>query len=97
VIALAYAMPAVLEAVFLVVITACLAMLVIRLFIGPTNFDRLAAFECLALVVMSVLVVWAVRVEVHWLFDAIIVLSLFGYLGTVSVAKYLERGTLGGD
>lgn len=72
-------------------LTAAAAMILLRLLLGPTASDRIVALDTLLLVVVA-----AVAVQVAWLDNArfsgiLIVVSLLAFVGTVAVARFIER------
>lgn len=84
---------------FVVVLRLCLAALLVsgimclyRMLIGPKAADRAVAFDTLAMIFICIICV----LSIHWnsvlYFDAVWILMLVGFLGSASIAKYLERG-----
>jgi multisubunit Na+/H+ antiporter MnhF subunit len=84
-----------------VVVRLCLAALLIsgllclyRMLIGPTTADRAVAFDTLAMIFIGIICVLCI----HWgsvlYFDAVWILMLVGFLGSASIAKYLEKGRI---
>ena len=72
-------------------LTVAAAMILARLLLGPTPSDRIVALDTLLLVVVA-----AVAVQVAWLDNArfsgiLIVVSLLAFVGTVAVARFIER------
>lgn len=68
----------------------CLLLVFVRFVLGPTQLDRLAAFEAATLVLLCLAGLVGLWVESVWFFDFILVLSLVGFLSTVAVANYIE-------
>jgi multicomponent Na+:H+ antiporter subunit F len=60
---------------------------------GPTHFDRVLAFEAIALNTVGLTLVVSILLDTAAFIDFVLVVALLGFLGTVSVAAYLE-GTL---
>lgn len=83
--------------VFIVGISLCLLLLLLRFLLGPTAFDRLLALESFALVFMCLVAVWGVRIGTVWFFDLILVLSVVGFLSTVALARYFDSGSVDDD
>jgi multicomponent Na+:H+ antiporter subunit F len=72
-------------------LTAAAGMILARLLVGPTASDRIVALDTLLLVVVA-----AVAVQIAWLDNArfsgiLIVVSLLAFVGTVTVARFIER------
>jgi multicomponent K+:H+ antiporter subunit F len=71
-----------------------LAMLLasVRLFFGPAAQDRVLALDVLYLNGMLLLLVLGVRSRSSAYFDMALLISLFGFVGTIASAKFLLRG-----
>ena len=86
-----------LELVSLVCLAALLgggALCVHRVAIGPSAADRAIALDTLTMVFIGIICVLCVRWNSALYFDAVWILTLVGYLGSVAVARYLEKGKL---
>ncbi len=77
----------------LVVLALCLILNVYRAVRGPTLFDRVLAFDAMALDFVAIVLLLAVRFAAPAMIDVVLVVALLGFLGTISLAAYLE-GTL---
>jgi len=75
--------------VLLVGVSCCLA----RMLRGPSPFDRVLAFEAIALNFVGLTVLVSILLDTNAYIDVVLVVALLGFLGTVSIAAYLE-GTL---
>jgi multicomponent Na+:H+ antiporter subunit F len=75
--------------VVLVAIGCCL----VRAVRGPTLFDRVLAFDALALATVGLTLVVSILLDTGAFIDVVLVVALLGFLSTVSLAAYLE-GTL---
>jgi multicomponent K+:H+ antiporter subunit F len=71
-----------------------LAMLcaAIRLLRGPAAQDRVLAFDALYVNGMLTLLVLGVRSRSTAYFDMALLIALFGFVGSVALAKFLFRG-----
>jgi len=88
-------MSAVLEiAVLFASLCFALAMLfaTVRLFRGPSAQDRVIALDVLYANGMLLLLVLGIRFVSSAYFDMALLISLFGFVGTVALAKFLLRG-----
>lgn len=65
-----------------------------RMVIGPKVADRAVAFDALAMVFICVICVLCIQWKSVLYFDAVWILMLVGFLGSASIAKYLERGRI---
>ncbi len=77
----------------LMVLTALsMGLTVIRLLIGPTIPDRAMAFDLVMIHAVALIGLYAIVVEQDLLVDAILVVAVLGFLGTVALARYIEKG-----
>ena len=77
----------------LVVIAVGVVLCLFRALKGPTLFDRVLAFDCLALNVVGGVLLISLLLKTDAFLDVVLVVALLGFLGAVSFATYLE-GTL---
>jgi multicomponent Na+:H+ antiporter subunit F len=68
--------------------------LLYRLWRGPTTSDRLLALELIGALGVLMLVALSVIAGRPIYLDLAVLLTLFSFLGTLIVARYLERGLL---
>jgi multisubunit Na+/H+ antiporter MnhF subunit len=78
--------------VCLIALLATTAACLYRMLLGPKAADRAVAFDALANVFIGVLCVLCVWWDSVLYFDAVWILTLVGFLGSASIARYLERG-----
>lgn len=69
---------------------ACLAA--VRIIIGPRAQDRVLALDALYIAIMLLFVVTGLRLGTPFLFEAALVISVGGFVATVTLAKFLLRG-----
>ena len=84
-----------------IVLKLCLAallasglMCLYRMLIGPKAADRAVAFDTLAMVFIGVICVLCIQWHSVLYFDAVWILMLVGFLGSASIAKFLEKGRI---
>jgi len=65
-----------------------------RLIIGPSLADRAIAFDALAILVAGILALFSIRIGTGVFIEAILILALLGFLGTLAVGRFIERGEL---
>lgn len=63
-----------------------------RLLRGPSIPDRAMAFDLIMTHFVALVAVYAVIVNQQSLLDAIIIVAVLGFLGTVALARYIEEG-----
>lgn len=64
----------------------------LRLFKGPAAQDRVLSFDALYVNGMLLLLALGIRSASQIYFDMALLIALFGFVGTISLAKFLLRG-----
>jgi multicomponent K+:H+ antiporter subunit F len=59
---------------------------------GPSLADRVTAADTLALEVIGLVIVLAIRLETTIFFDAALVVAIVGFASTVAFAQYIGAG-----
>ena len=72
-------------------LSACLVMTAIRFAIGPTLPDRITSFDLFVANVIGIIAIYAELTDNPNYIDVAIILSLFGFLGSISFAYYLMK------
>ncbi|MGH9183319.1 MAG: monovalent cation/H+ antiporter complex subunit F [Acidimicrobiales bacterium] len=67
------------------------ALSLIRLLRGPSLADRIVALDSLLVVIVCGLAVDAARTREGTYLDVLVVTALLGFIGTVTVARFIER------
>ncbi|MFQ5908811.1 MAG: monovalent cation/H+ antiporter complex subunit F [Thermoplasmata archaeon] len=80
--------------VAMILLSGALPLLLYRFLKGPSIPDRVVGLEAVVAVVIALLVLNAYFLDSSLYIDAALVLSIFGFISTVAIAKYLERGDL---
>jgi multisubunit Na+/H+ antiporter MnhF subunit len=75
------------------VIAVAIALCFVRVIRGPSLFDRVLAFDCIALCLVGGVLLLSLLLSSAVFMDVVLVVALLGFLGAVSLAAYLE-GTL---
>jgi multisubunit Na+/H+ antiporter MnhF subunit len=63
-----------------------------RLLRGPSIPDRAAAFDMIMTHLVGLVAMFVIAVDQLVLVDAVIVVSVLGFLGTVALARFIEEG-----
>jgi multicomponent K+:H+ antiporter subunit F len=63
-----------------------------RLFLGPAAQDRVLALDTLYVNGMVTLLLLGIRYSSTVYFDMALLIALFGFVGTIALAKFLLRG-----
>lgn len=64
----------------------------VRLGIGPTAADRAVALDTINTLVVATMVLLGAAFNLVALLDVALVYALLSYVGTLYIARYLERG-----
>ena len=83
-----------LEALFIPLtagLLACCAMCLYRIRRGPTAPDRMVAIDILGTVVVGFVAILAAVTGKAYLLNVALVWALISFVGTLALAKYLER------
>jgi multicomponent Na+:H+ antiporter subunit F len=65
---------------------------IIRLVIGPTSVDRIAAIDLLGIIAISLIALYAHLSGRFIYLDVALVYGLLSFLAVLAIARYLERG-----
>jgi multicomponent K+:H+ antiporter subunit F len=65
-----------------------------RLVVGPSLLDRVLALDTLYINAIGLALLLGLRFQTDLLFEAALVIALLGFLGTVALARFAERGDL---
>ena len=69
-----------------------MAVGVLRVLRGPRAQDRVLALDFLYIVGMLMMLVLAIRANSEMYFEGAMLMVLFGFVGSVALAKFLLRG-----
>jgi len=64
----------------------------VRLYRGPSAQDRVLAMDLIYTIGMLVMMVLAIRYRSAMYFEAALLISLFGFVSSAAMAKFLLRG-----
>lgn len=76
----------------LFVLLASGLMCLYRIIIGPKAGDRAVALDTAVSVFIGLICILCILWGNSWYFDAVWILTLVGFIGSASIAKYLEKG-----
>ncbi|MBF7097081.1 monovalent cation/H+ antiporter complex subunit F [Alkalibacter mobilis] len=80
----------VLEAV-LTVISILTALVLVRVIIGPTIWDRLLGLNMISAKIIMSIIILAVLTERTYLMDVALAYSVLGFIGTILIARFVEK------
>lgn len=81
-----------LQLVALAMLGLSLLFTMYRVLRGPHILDRVMCIDGVALIVVCLIAIWNVHTGTRYFFDSILLLAIVGFVSTVAVCKYLERG-----
>lgn len=65
-----------------------------RLARGPSLPDRILALDTMYINAIAMIILMGMRLESDLLFEAALLIAVMGFIGTVSLSKYLSRGDI---
>ncbi|WP_027963508.1 monovalent cation/H+ antiporter complex subunit F [Halalkalibacillus halophilus] len=69
-------------------------LIVIRAVIGPTNPDRATALDAIGINMMALVGITAIDLQTNKLNDVVLVIGILLFIGTIAIAKFLEKGVI---
>ncbi len=78
----------------MLLLTLSMLCITIRLMHGPSAQDRVLALDALYINAMLVILVFGIRNKTPLYSDIALLISLFGFVGSASMAKFLLRGEI---
>ncbi|MFA5488092.1 MAG: K+/H+ antiporter subunit F [Candidimonas sp.] len=69
-----------------------LSFAALRLLRGPSSSDRVLALDTMYINAMLILLVLGLQFNSNLYFDIALLIGLFGFVGSVALAKFLLRG-----
>lgn len=78
----------------MIAIAVSLLLLMIRILVGPTNPDRAVALDALGINIISITAFMSIVLLTTKLNDVILLIGILLFLGTIAIAKYIEKGVI---
>ncbi|WP_166347562.1 monovalent cation/H+ antiporter complex subunit F [Phytoactinopolyspora limicola] len=75
----------------LIIMAAAFLPAIWRMVVGPTDADRATAADFTFFLFVAVAALLGVRLETRMFFDVVLVATLVGFLGTVVLARLVDR------
>ncbi|MFD1066305.1 Na(+)/H(+) antiporter subunit F1 [Oceanobacillus locisalsi] len=85
------------DTILIVALTAlslALILLFIRVIIGPSTQDRILALDAIGVLLVGFIGVLMILQDTSVFSDIVLVLSILGFVGTLALSKFLERGVV---
>lgn len=80
------------EIIFLAVIVLAISLCLLRMLKGPTAPDRAVAVDTIATITTALLVLLAFIFERYVYLDVALVYAVLTFIGSVAIARFLEKG-----
>lgn len=75
-------------------ISISLLLLLYQIIKGPTQPDRAVSLDTIGINLMGIAGLLAVFLGTSKLNDVVLLIGILGFLGTLAIAKYLEKGVI---
>jgi len=75
-------------------VLAAMALALWRLLRGPALADRIVALDTLYIDALALLVVLGIDYDTSVFFEVALLIALLGFVGTVVLARFIERGDI---
>ena len=69
-----------------------LFLAIYRVFVGPTIMDRIAASDAIGNTLVVIFAIYAFSQHSEFLIDIALLLALISFIGTLAMAKYIDKG-----
>jgi len=80
------------EIIFLAIIGLAISLCLLRMLKGPTAPDRAVAVDTMATITTALLVLLAFTFERYVYLDVALVYAVLTFIGSVTIARFLEKG-----
>ena len=71
-----------------------IALLLYRVVIGPSNPDRAIALDTIGVNLISAIAIVSIVLNTKAFLEAILILGILAFIGTIAFSKYIERGVI---
>ncbi|MBK8048964.1 MAG: hypothetical protein IPK16_18715 [Anaerolineales bacterium] len=80
--------------ILLTLLGVSLLICFVRLYLGPNPPNRTVAFDTIAIHAVGLMALFAIRSHQPDLLDAAIITAVLGFVGTMMLARYMERSDI---
>lgn len=81
-------------AIALVCVSLSMLGLIYRVIKGPSIPDRVIALDALGINLIAVIALISILLDTYAFLEVILLLGILAFIGTVAMAKYLEKGVI---
>ena len=78
----------------LVLFMLAIALLLYRVIVGPTLPDRAIALDTIGVNLISAIAIISIVLNTKAFLEAILILGILAFIGTITFSKYIERGVI---
>jgi multicomponent Na+:H+ antiporter subunit F len=78
----------------LIIFGLAIAVTLVRVIIGPSLPDRVLSLDMIGVQIVSSLAIITILLDTPAFLEAILVLAILAFVGTIAFCKYIERGVL---
>lgn len=71
-----------------------IALLLYRVIVGPTLPDRAIALDTIGVNLISAIAIVSIVLNTKAFLEAILILGILAFIGTIAFSKYIERGVI---
>ena len=75
-------------------LSIALVLLFIRIIIGPSTQDRILALDAIGVLLVGFIGILMILQDTSVFSDIVLVLTILGFVGTLTLSKFLERGVV---
>lgn len=75
-------------------LSIALLLLFIRVIIGPSTQDRILALDAIGVLLVGFIGILMILQDTSVFSDIVLVLTILGFVGTLTLSKFLERGVV---
>ncbi len=78
----------------LVFFMLAIGLLLYRVIVGPTLPDRAIALDTIGVNLISAIAIVSIVLNTKAFLEAILILGILAFIGTIAFSKYIERGVI---
>ena len=71
-----------------------IALLLYRVVMGPSSPDRAIALDTIGVNLISAIAIVSIVLNTKAFLEAILILGILAFIGTIAFSKYIERGVI---
>lgn len=75
-------------------LSIALLLLFIRVILGPSTQDRILALDAIGVLLVGFIGILMILQDTSVFSDIVLVLTILGFVGTLALSKFLERGVV---